>query len=136
MNRYIFVSPLLHEELYNMITDKQSRHARLADYYRRLEGYEEYAAFHFQNAENYKKAVEFFMKSAKLALKKGGHESATRYYNQALDLCRRQKDLAELETLVAINEGLADIFGALGDEEKAMKYYKVVLDSYKEILKE
>ena len=42
----------------------------------------------------------------------------------------------DLEILVALNEGLADVYRSLGDEEKALKYYKVVLDSYKEILKE
>ncbi len=131
-----FTSPLLHEEIYNLIPDKQSRHARIADYYRRIDGYEEYAAFHFQLAENYKKAVEFYKKSAQLSFKKGGYESAINYYLQALELCRREKDIADIETLVTLNEGLADIYRAIGDEEHAMKYYKVVLDSYKEILKE
>ncbi len=76
------------------------------------------------------------MKSANLAVKKGGYESSINYYNQALELCQRQKDAAGLETLVALNENLADIYQSLGDEDKALKYYKVVLDSYKEILKE
>ncbi|MEO0216320.1 MAG: tetratricopeptide repeat protein [candidate division WOR-3 bacterium] len=133
---YIFTSPLLHEEVYNLIPDKQARHTRLADYYRRLEGYEEYAAFHYELAENYKRAIEYYLKSARLAFKKGGYESAIAYYNKTLELCRRKNELAELETLVSANEGLADIYRALGDEEKALKYYKVVLDSYKEILKE
>uniref|UniRef100_A0A7C4TI22 Orc1-like AAA ATPase domain-containing protein n=1 Tax=candidate division WOR-3 bacterium TaxID=2052148 RepID=A0A7C4TI22_UNCW3 len=133
---YTFISPLLHEEIYNLIPDRPARHSRLADYYRRLEGYEEYAAFHYERAENYKMAIEFLTKSARLAFAKGGYNSAINYYNKALELCRRDKSLAELETLVSINEGLADIYRALGDEERALKYYKVVLDSYKEILKE
>ncbi len=135
-NRYIFTSPLLHEEIYDLIPDKNQRHTRLADYYRRREGYEEYALFHYLKSENYKKAMEYLLKSTKIAVKKGGYESAINYYNQALELCRREKDVADLETVIAINEGLADIYRSLGDEENAMKYYKVVLDSYKEILKE
>jgi GTPase SAR1 family protein len=133
---YIFTSPLLHNEIYNLIPDKKNRHSRLADYYRRIQGFEEQAAFHYLQAENYKKAIEFLMKSADLAIKKGGYESSINYYNQALELCQRQKDAADLDTLVALNESLADIYQALGDEDKALKYYKVVLDSYKEILKE
>lgn len=135
-NNYIFTSPLLHNEIYNLIEDKQNRHARLADYYRRIHGFEEQAAFHYLKADNYKKAIEFLMKSANLAIQKGGYESAINYYIQALDLCHRKKDSVDLEILVALNEGLADVYRSLGDEEKALKYYKVVLDSYKEILKE
>ncbi len=135
-NNYIFTSPLLHNEIYNLIEDKQNRHARLADYYRRIHGFEEQAAFHYLKADNYKKAIEFLMKSANLAIRKGGYESAINYYIQALDLCQREKDSVDLEILVALNEGLADVYRSLGNEEKALKYYKVVLDSYKEILKE
>ncbi len=135
-NNYIFTSPLFHNEIYNLIEDKQNRHARLADYYRRIHSFEEQAAFHYLKADNYKKAIEFLMKSANFAIKKGGYESAINYYIQALDLCHRKKDSVELEILVALNEGLADVYRSLGDEEKALKYYKVVLDSYKEILKE
>ncbi len=134
--RYFFISPILQEEIYNLIPDRSQRHTRLADYYRRREGYGEYTLFHYLKAENYKKAMEYLLKSAKNAIKKGGGESAINYYNLALDLCRREKDVADLETLIAINEGLADIYRSLGDEEQAMKYYKIVLDSYKEILKE
>jgi len=134
--KYFFISPLLQEEIYNHIADKNQRHTRLADYYRRREGYEEYALFHYLKAENYKRTMEYLLKSTKIAIKKGGYESTINYYNLALELCRREKDVADLETLIAINEGLADIYRSLGDEEQAMKYYKVVLDSYKEILKD
>ncbi|HEC78116.1 MAG TPA: tetratricopeptide repeat protein [candidate division WOR-3 bacterium] len=133
---YVFISSLLHDEIYNLVPDKKARHERLADYYRRIQGYEEQAAFHYLKAENHKKAIEFLMKSAEFAIQKGGYESGIDYYNQALDLCQRQKDAADLEILVALNEGLADVYRSLGDEDKALKYYKVVLDSYKEILKE
>ncbi len=135
-NNYIFISPLLHSEIYNLVEDKQNRHARLADYYRRIHGFEEQAAFHYLKAEDYKKAIEFLMKSANHAIRKGGYESGINYYTQALDLCQRKKDSVDLDILVALNEGLADVYRALGDEKKALKYYKVVLDSYKEILKE
>ncbi len=133
---YMFTSPLLHEEIYNQISDKENRHMRLADYYRRIQGFEEQAAFHYLRSGNYKKAIEFLMKSAAHAVKRGGYESGIDYYTQALELCQRKKDAADLEILVALNEGLADIFRALGDEDRALKYYRVVLDSYKEILKE
>jgi tetratricopeptide (TPR) repeat protein len=134
--RYAFVSPQLHDEIYNLVPDKDERHLRFADYYRRMHGYEEYAAFHYLAGGSSKKAIEFLMKSAVLALKQGGYQSSINYYNQALELCRHQKDSVSMETLLALNEGLADIYRALGDEERALKYYKVVLDSYKEILKE
>jgi len=133
---YIFTSTLLRDEIYSLIQDKKNRHAHLADYYRRMQGYEEKAAFHFIKAENQKKAIDFLMKSASRALKKGGYESAIHFYNQSLDICQHQKESANLEVLVALNEGMADIYRSLGDEDKALKYYKVVLDSYKEILKE
>ncbi len=134
--RYFFTSPLLHEAIYDLIPDKNARHTRLADYYRRREGYEEYTLFHYMKSENYKRTMEYLLKASKIAVEKGGYESAINYYLQALELCRREKDLADLETVIVINEGLADIYRAMGDEEQAMKYYKVVLDSYKEILKE
>jgi len=133
---YIFANPILHDEIYNFVPDKEKRHLRLADYYRRIQGFEEQAAFHYREGENYKKAIKFLMKSAALAVKKGGHESGINYYNQAFELCQRQEEAADLETLVAINEGLAEIYRALGDEAKALEYYKFVLDSYKDMLKE
>lgn len=134
--RYAFTSPLLHDALYNLVPDKEERHNRFADYYRRVHGCEEYAAFHYLAAGNQKKAVEFLMKSAAAALRQGGYQSSINHYNRALEICRRQKDAVSMETVLALNEGLADIYRALGDEERALKYYKVVLDSYKEILKE
>lgn len=134
--KYLFYSPLLHHEIYSIVPDKKARHERLADYYRRIQGYEELAAFHYFRAEDFRKAVEFIMKSAVMAIERGGYESGIYYYNQALDICQHQRDAADLEVLIALNEGLADVYRALGDEERALKYYKVVLDSYKEILKE
>jgi tetratricopeptide (TPR) repeat protein len=133
---YIFTNSLLHNEIYSLVGDKDKRHLRLADYYRRIPGYEEQAAFHYREGANYKKAIEFLMKSAAVAVKKGGHESGINYYNQAFELCQRQREAANLEVLVAINEGLAEIYRALGDEAKALEYYKFVLDSYKDMLKE
>ncbi len=135
-NNYMFTSAILHNEIYSLIPEKKDRHVHLADYYRRIHGYEEQAAFHYLQAENYKKALEYLMKSARLAIKKGGYESGINYYNQVLELCQRQRDVADLDIIVAINEGLADIYRTLGDENKALKYYKIVLDSYKDLLKE
>lgn len=134
--RYMFTSPSLHELIYDLVPDKESRHARLADYFRRLSGFEEYAAFHYLKAKNSRKAIDFLLRSAQIAIKRGAHESGVQYYLAALEICRREKEAADIETLVTINEGLADVYRALGDEEKALKYYKVVLDSYKEILRE
>lgn len=136
MNHYAFVNPTLHDEIYELATHKKSMHLRFADYYSRLGGHEEHAAFHYCEGENYKKAIEYLLLSARQAVRKGGYESGIEYYNQALELCQRKKDAAELELIIALNEGLADVYRSLGDEEKALNYYKVVLDSYKEILKE
>ncbi|UCF71150.1 MAG: tetratricopeptide repeat protein [candidate division WOR-3 bacterium] len=133
---YIFANPILHDELYELAANKKNMHLRFADYYSRISGHEEQAAFHYRKAKNYRKAIEFLMKSAKQAVRKGGYESGIAYYNQALELCQRKRDAAELELVIALNEGLADVHRALGEEDKALKYYKVVLDSYKEILKE
>jgi tetratricopeptide (TPR) repeat protein len=135
MDHYIFVNPILHDELYDIAPNKKAQHLHLADYYSRLPGHEEQTAFHYREGKNYKKAIEYMIKSARHAVRKGGYESGIDYYNQALELCQRKKDAAGLETVVALNEGIADVYRSLGDEERALKYYKVVLDSYKEILK-
>ncbi len=135
-NHYLFANPMLHREVYNIVPDKEKRHQRLADYYSHIQGYEEYAAFHYREENNYKKAIEFLLKSGDQAVKKGGYDSGISYYSQALDLCQRQGDAVNLEILITLNENLADVYRALGDEKKALRYYKLVLDSYKEILKE
>ena len=135
-NYYIFTNSILQREIYGLVPDKEKRHQRLADYYSRIAGYEQQAAFHYREGTNYRKAIEFLMKSGNRAVKKGGYESGINYYQQALELCRGQGDSINLELLVELNEGLADIYRSLGDEKKALKYYKTVLDSYKEILKE
>lgn len=133
---YTFTNPILHEALYELAGDKKNLHLRLADYYARLPGHEEYAAFHYRMGEDFRKAIEHLMSSARQAGRKGAYESSVEYYNQALELCQRKRDAAELELVIALNEGLADLYRSLGEEDKALKYYKVVLDSYKEILKE
>ncbi len=133
---YLFVNPILHDELYDLASNKKTQHLHLADYYSRLPGHEEQTAFHYHEGKNYRKAIEYTMKAARQAVRRGGYESGIDYYNQALELCQRKRDAADLEIVVALNEGLADVYRSLGDEEKALKYYKVVLDSYKEILKE
>ena len=133
---YTFTNPILHEALYDLAGDKKNMHLRLADYYVRLPGHEEYAAFHYRMGENFRKAIEHLMNSARQAGRKGAYESAIEYYNQALELCQRKREAAELELVIALNEGLADLYRSLDEEDKALKYYKVVLDSYKEILKE
>ena len=133
---YIFVNPILHDELYDLAPNKKNQHLHLADYYNRLPGHEEHTAFHYREGKNYSKAIEYIMKAARQAVRRGGYESGIDYYNQALELCQRKRDAADLETVVALNEGLADVYRSLGDEERALKYYKVVLDSYKEILRE
>jgi tetratricopeptide (TPR) repeat protein len=136
VEQYMFVNPILHDEIYDLAPDKKTQHLRLADYYSRLLGHEEQTAFHYREGLNYRKAVEYMMKSARQAVRRGGYESGIDYYNQALELCQRERDAADLELVVALNEGLADVYRSLGDEERALKYYKIVLDSYKEILKE
>jgi tetratricopeptide (TPR) repeat protein len=133
---YMFVNPIIHDEIYDLASNKKTQHLRLADYYSRLAGHEEHAAFHFRVGDDHKKAIEYLMTSARLAVRKGGYESGIDYFNQALELCQRKRDVADLEVVVALNEGLADVYRSLGEEDKALKYYKVVLDSYKEILKE
>lgn len=135
-DHYVFTSPILHEELYELAANKKNMHLRFADYYARLAGHEEHAAFHCRMGENFRKAIEHLTNSARHAARKGAYESSIEYYNQALELCQRKRDAAELELVIALNEGLADLYRSLGEEDKALKYYKVVLDSYKEILKE
>jgi len=135
-NHFEFTNPTLHDEIYELAPHKRNMHIRFADYYSRLGKHEEHAAFHYGEGENFKKAIEYLLLSARQAVRKGGHESGIEYYNRALELCQRKKDVAELELVIALNEGLADVYRSLGEEDKAIKYYKVVLDSYKEILKE
>jgi tetratricopeptide (TPR) repeat protein len=136
LDYYIFLNPILHDELYDIAPNKKAQHLQLAEYYSRLAGHEEHTAFHYREGKNYKKAIEYMMRAARQAVRKGGYESGIDYYNQALELCQRKKDAADLQIVVALNEGIADVYRSLGDEERALKYYKVVLDSYKEILKE
>lgn len=136
VNHYTFTNPTLHDEIYELAPHKRNMHIRFADYYSRLDRHEEHAAFHYGEGENYRKAIEYLLLSARQAVRKGGYESGIEYYKKALELCQRKKDAAELELVIALNEGLADVYRALGEEDKALQYYKVVLDSYKEILKE
>jgi hypothetical protein len=132
---YVFVNPILHDEIYDLATNQKPMHLRLAEYYSKLPGHEEHTAFHYLEGKNFAKAIEYMMKSARQAARRGAYESGIAYYDQALELCQRNREVADLETVVALNEGLADVYRSLGDEDKALKYYKIVLDSYKEILK-
>jgi hypothetical protein len=134
-DHYLFVNPILHDEIYDLASNQKTMHLHLAEYYSKLPAHEEHTAFHYREGRNYKKAIEYMMRSARQAARRGAYESGIAYYNQALELCQRNREAADLEIVVTLNEGLADVYRSLGDEDKALKYYKVVLDSYKEILK-
>jgi len=135
---YSFQHRLIREEVYKAVPDRNRIHEELSEYYKKRSDPIR-TVFHLIQADKKEEAVKLYLDAARVALDKGAWRTALDYYSEAKDIIRRlieaKKDV-DLEIIISIDERIGDVYRELGDEEMALKYYKSVLDSYREILKE
>ena len=135
---YQFHHRYIREEIYNANQDRAKIHNRLSEYYKKRNDPIR-TVFHLIHAEKIDQAIASYIDAAQAALERNAWRTAIDYYLEAKDLARRliekNKDV-DVEIVVGIDERIGDIYRELGDEENALKFYKSVLDSYRDILKE
>jgi len=135
---YRFSHAIIHRRFYEMIENKKSAHNKMAQFFQKLTGYEEHIAFHLLQAEEIDKAVPALQNCAKEVRRRNGWPNAVEYLNQAVELVRSKSDQGkevDLNLVINLYEGLGDLYREMGDEDQALRYYKLVLDGYKDILK-
>ncbi|HID32166.1 MAG TPA: hypothetical protein EYP24_02175 [bacterium (Candidatus Stahlbacteria)] len=137
-NYYQFQHRFIREHIYNHIPDREKIHKELSEYYHQ-QGDPIRTVFHLLRADRGEDAVQFYIDAAEFALRRSAWPTALDYYSEAKDLIRQlieaKKDV-DLDIIISIDERIGDVYRELGDEETALKYYKSVLDSYRDILKE
>lgn len=137
--RYRFNHRQLHRRLCDLYKDKKSMHLKIAQTCGKLKRYEELIAFHLIQAGETDKAIEALRACAKAVKKRNALANAVEYVNQALELLRRKidekKEPVDVNAAITLYEEMGDLYREMGDEEKALRYYKLVLDGFKEILK-
>lgn len=135
---YQFRHRLVREAIYEENANRAKIHSRLSEYYEKRNDPIR-TVFHLIHAEKPDQAVKVYLDAAQAALEKNAWRTAIDYYLEAKDIIRQlmesKKDV-DVEIIISINERIGDIYRELGDEENALKFYKSVLDSYRDILKE
>ncbi len=135
---YRFSHAVIHRRFYEMVENKKSAHNKLAQFFQKLTGYEEHIAFHLLQAEEIDKAVPALQNCARAVRQRNGWPNAVEYLNQAMELVRSKTDQGkevDLNLVISLYEELGDLYREMGDEDQALRYYKLVLDGYKDILK-
>lgn len=80
-------------------------------------------AYHHERSGNLADAIEWYEAAAARATDVYAHETAVEYYYRVVDLARRA---GETETVLAANEGLAEVYVVTGDFDQADKHVQFV----------
>ncbi len=144
---YVFKHALTQEVVYNGLLkkDRKEIHERIGHvieqlFQDRLSEFYETLAFHFKQAQSFRKAIDYLMKSGEKSLKRYAVEEAHQYYKEAFDLLSNKPDMTTKEKELFINllvkwslvfyyrgdvKGLTDLLSAYEDlavslDDKAM----------------
>ncbi|MEO0225720.1 MAG: hypothetical protein ABIL05_02085, partial [candidate division WOR-3 bacterium] len=135
---YRFSHRVIHQRFYETIEDKKSAHSKMAQFYEKINRYFEHIAFHHIQAEEYDEAIGALQKCALYVKRLNGWDNAIEYLTQALEFVRNKIDQggqADVNLVISLYEQMGDLYREMGDEENALRYYRLVLDGYKDILK-
>ncbi|MBU1078329.1 MAG: protein kinase, partial [Spirochaetes bacterium] len=90
-------------------------------------------AFHYSEAENKEKALEYLFPAAEKAKENYANDEAIRYYTKTITALEETGRKSTLEWLQA-KEGLADVYLTVGNNEEAIKISNEILPLKKDIL--
>ncbi|MBI2016364.1 MAG: AAA family ATPase, partial [Candidatus Rokubacteria bacterium] len=123
---YMFKHALTHEVAYNslLVQRRKELHRVIALaieelYADRLPEHYEVLAHHFSKAEEWAKALDYFLKAADKAARACANREAIALYNQALEVAGELGALADAKTVMAIHRSKADLCFLVSDFERA-----------------
>ncbi|MEO0106414.1 MAG: AAA family ATPase, partial [candidate division WOR-3 bacterium] len=122
---YIFRHNLLKDAAYTTLPLKKRKelHRRVAvllekSYSEQLSEYYETIGYHYHEAENYKKAAEYFKMAGDKAKNLYAIEQAINFYNNVLKIGREYKEQISPNLLRQTELNLTDIYEILGDTQR------------------
>ncbi len=131
---YMFKHVLTHETAYQSLLHQQRKliHKQIGDYMARLywELGEEYApivAEHYYKSEMWPRALRYYQRAAEAAIQSFANQQAVQFYTQALEVAQMPGSEVESAILLSIYEGRAKLLARLGEPQKAIADYGVML---------
>jgi class 3 adenylate cyclase/tetratricopeptide (TPR) repeat protein len=123
---YIFKHALTHDVAYNsLLVQRRKELHRLIGlaietlYADRLFERYEVLAHHFSRAEDWTKALDYFLKAAEKSARAFANREAIAFYDQALEATRRLGNTVSNRTLMTIHQARADLYLLLSDFQRA-----------------
>ncbi|MDM8527365.1 adenylate/guanylate cyclase domain-containing protein [Anaerolineales bacterium HSG24] len=138
---YMFKHVLTYETAYNsmLLGQRQALHKRIADYMARLywqlgEQYAATVAEHYSKGEVWSRTFRYLVRAAEAAIQSFYNREAVEFYTSALDVAKKM-DEKELDhsAFIQIYNGRAKILSRLGEPQKAIKDYEMMLAKAKEL---
>lgn len=137
---YMFKHVLTYETAYNSLLHQQRQliHKQIGDYMSRLywqlgEEYAPIVAEHYYKSETWPRAMRYFQRAAEAAIQSFANQEAIRFYTQALEVAGILGDQADPAAILAIYEGRARVHTRLGEPQKAMDDYGLMLAKAREL---
>ncbi len=138
---YTFKHFLTHETAYNSLLHQQRKaiHKQIADYmafnlfWMLGEEYAPIVAEHYYKSETWPRALRYLHRAAEAAIQSFANQQAVEFYTQALEVADIIGPEADQATLLAVYEGRAKILTRLGEPQRAIDDYQVMLVKAKEL---
>jgi len=131
---YIFKHIITQEVSYNLMlfAQRRSLHQRGAEWYEQHYGqdipeYYETLAHHYEQAENWEKALPYLVKAGQKAQQAYANPEALAHYNRALNVCQQLGDSVDSRILITIYEGIGQVSFLLSDFPPSIAAYKEML---------
>ena len=131
---YLFKHALTQEVAYNLMLFAQRRelHRAVAEWYERtsaedLSPYYALLAYHWNQAEDVPKAIEYLEKSGEQALRSGASHEAINLFNRALELVAAQPDRYDLVRRAYWERQIGEAHLGIGNVPEAYRYFQLSL---------
>ncbi len=136
---FVFYHDLFVETIYNGLgkwLERKNYHLNVArsieNVYSDLSDRYSKVAYHYKNAEKYKKASKFYNKAGRRAEEVYAHEDAIERYKEALKMANRSEDI-EGNWMFEILEDLSDALSIKGEYEEERMYLKQAMSKTEDL---
>jgi class 3 adenylate cyclase len=137
---YLFKHVLTYETAYNSLLHEQRKiiHKQIADHMARLywqlgEEYAPNVAEHYYRSETWPRAMRYLHRAAEAAIQSFANQEAVKYYTRALEVADIIGPEADQAEILAIYEGRARMLTRMGEPQKAIDDFEVMLAKAKKV---
>lgn len=131
--RYVFMNALLVNAAYNMQLKKKLRFYHhlisfiMEKMYLNDKIYYADIAYHYYNANNDAKALEYFNKAGMYSKDNYKNEKALEYFNKVLEIYNNKSSISS-DDLIELYNNMGDVYLNIGEYHQALEYYNKVYD--------